>query len=225
MPGSMRLNILLFYTSFPAGLQFSGLQMIAQLRGTIIDLHGSVLTVDVGGVGYEVFASRALVESSEIGVATQVLIYTDVKEDSIRLFGFADSLEKQVFLLLLKVSGVGSKTALEIISGMDGRELLRAIGAADSHRLQSVRGIGKKTAERIILELRDRMAAVAEELQGEESGSGKRGAFLDAIQALRALGFSQGDAETAVRAAEQSGKLGESHSDPGAIVKEALRFV
>ena len=199
--------------------------MIAQLRGTIVDLNGSVLTVDVGGVGYEVFASRALVESSEIGSTSQILIFTDVREDCIRLFGFADSLEKQVFLLLLKVTGVGSKTALEIISGMDGRELLRAIGTADTHRLQSVRGIGKKTAERIVLELRDRMAAVAEELQEVEPGGVKRGALHDAVEALRALGFSQGDAETAVRAAEQSGKIAEHLSNPGAIVKEALRFV
>ncbi len=199
--------------------------MIAQLRGTIIDLHGSVLTIDVGGVGYEVLASRSLVEGSEVGSTAQILIFTDVREDSIRLFGFSDSLEKQVFLLLLKVSGVGSKTALEIISGMDSRELLRAIGSGDTQRLQAVRGIGKKTAERIVLELRDRMASVAEELQGGASADNKRGAFLDAIQALQALGFSHGDAETAVRAAEQSGKLAEAVSNPGAIVKEALRFV
>jgi len=200
--------------------------MISQLRGTVVELQGSLVTIEVGGVGYEVFGSRGLTSGLDIGKESRVLVYTDVKQDSIRLFGFADQVEKQLFLLLLKVTGVGSKTALEIISGIEGRELLRAIGKGETQRLQSIKGIGRKTAERIVLELRDKVAEMASEIQIEFGGAaGSRESIQDAVEALQALGFTRPDAEKAVQAAEANGSLGAHLSDPGAIVREALRFV
>lgn len=200
--------------------------MISQLRGTVIEMHSSTLTLDVAGVGYEVCASRGLIERLELGSTTQVVVYTDVKEDSIRLFGFADAVEKRIFMLLLRVTGIGSKTALDIVSAVDGRELLRAIGSADTGRLQAIRGVGKKTAERIVLELRDKVAELAGEFIGESGQApGMHDYFADAIAALQALGFSRGDAEKAVRAAGDNGALSSKVTDPGLIVKEALRFV
>lgn len=200
--------------------------MISQLRGTVVELQGNLVTIDVGGVGYEVLASRALSSALDSGREGRVLVYTDVKQDSIRLFGFADQVEKQLFMLLLRVTGVGSKTALEIVSGIEGRELLRAIGKGETQRLQGIKGIGKKTAERIVLELRDKVAEIASEIQVEFAGaSGNRASIQDAVEALQALGFTRPDAEKAVQAAEANGSLGDYLGDPGAIVREALRFV
>ena len=198
--------------------------MIARLKGVVGELHGTIVTLDVNGVGYEILASLALAQKLEVGAKADVTVYTDVKEDSIRLFGFSDALEKQVFLLLLKVSGVGTKTALDVISGLECRKLLRAIGEGDTAALQAVRGVGKKTAERIVLELRDKVAELAFGEHPSAKAGVKRESFQDAIEALQALGFTRNDAETAVRAVEQRGILPRS-ADPGAIVKEALRFV
>lgn len=222
LPLCNSLNILMFYGSRLVTVT----PMIGQLRGTVIEMQSGLLILDVGGVGYEICASRGLLGQVECGASTRVLVYTDVKEDSIRLFGFADAVEKQIFLLLLRVTGIGSKTALDIISAMDGRELLRAIGAGDTNRLKTIRGIGKKTAERIVLELRDKVAELAGECQvvGGD-GAESRESLADAIAALQALGFTRADAEKAVRAAGEQGALGAALLDPGAIVKEALRFV
>jgi Holliday junction DNA helicase RuvA len=200
--------------------------MIGQLRGTIVEIQSGIVTLDVSGVGYELSATRALLSQIELGSTLKVLVYTDVREDSIRLFGFSDAVEKQIFLLLLRVTGIGSKTALDIISAVDGRELLRAIGAGDTVRLQAIRGVGKKTAERIVLELRDKVT----ELAGDSLGSGRAEAgaqesMADAVAALQALGFTKADAERAVRAAGEQGALAAQVMDPGAIVREALRFV
>ncbi|NDC37612.1 MAG: Holliday junction branch migration protein RuvA [Proteobacteria bacterium] len=200
--------------------------MISQLRGTVTDIQGGMLTLDVGGVGYEICATRGLLSQLDSEVVTRVLVYTDVKQDSIRLFGFADPVEKQIFMLLLRVTGIGSRTALDIISAVDGRELMRAIGVGDTQRLQAIRGIGKKTAERIVLELRDKVADLAAELQGTVvAATGAPESLSDAIAALQALGFTKADAERAVRAASEQAGLAKGGTDPGVIVREALRFV
>src|SRR5262245_52116349 len=102
--------------------------MIGQLSGTVTQLFGQVVLLDVGGVGYEVHCSFACVQRLSVGATATIVVHTDVKEDSIRLYGFDDYLEKQVFLLLTKVTGVGAKSASEIVSHMDKLELLRAIG-------------------------------------------------------------------------------------------------
>ena len=199
--------------------------MISLLRGRVVELEGSTATLDVGGVGYQVFCTGSCRARLEEGIEAQVTIYTEVKEDAIRLYGFADRLEKQVFILLTLVKGVGAKTALDIISKVERLSLLRMIGAGDLTKLQAIKGIGKKTAERILVELKDKVGQFAVDQQGSslkvetETYEPKR----DAISALQALGFSRKDAERAVEQVDLSGFP--DNVEPGEVVREALRFV
>ncbi|MBN8551200.1 MAG: Holliday junction branch migration protein RuvA, partial [Deltaproteobacteria bacterium] len=126
--------------------------MFAKLKGIVDEVEASRVTLDVNGVGYELFCSGGCVSQLERGREAAIIVFTDVNENSIRLYGFADALEKQVFLLLTTVKGVGSRTAMEIVSCVDKVELLRAIAAQDLKRLQSIKGVGKKTSERIVVE-------------------------------------------------------------------------
>ena len=198
--------------------------MISSLHGIVEDMTLDVVTLSVNGVGYEVFCTRGLASSLETGEEYRLTVYTDVKEDSIRLYGFQDKLEKQVFLLLIKVSGVGARSAVEILSNMDKVELLRAIGSADTAKLQRVKGIGKKTSERIVVELKDKVAEFADQntAQRTESLHELPEALQDALAAMVALGFSKRDAERAIASVQSSGK---SAATSGDIVREALKFV
>lgn len=198
--------------------------MISSLRGTLEELTLGVATIVVNGVGYEVWCSRACETGLSLGNEAHVVTYTDVKEDSIRLYGFQDSTERQVFLLLLKVSGVGAKSAVEILSHIDKLELLRIIGAGDAGRLQQIKGIGRKTAERIIVELKDRVSEFAESgACVHEIGQAQMPeAMQDALAALMALGFAKRDAERAMVSAK--GAIRDKMT-PGEIVREALRFI
>lgn len=200
--------------------------MIASLRGTILSLSATTVLIDVQGVGYEVRGSRALLERLDVGSQGTVVVYTEVREDAIRLYGFADQLEKQVFMLLTCVKGIGPKSASELLSKVDKTELLRLIAAGDLAQLQAIRGVGKKTAERIVLELKEKVGEyVVESHRGEPVGdSGNAAAPIDeAIEALVALGFARRDAERAVRSVAQSVVQGAEGT--GAIVREALRHV
>ncbi|MCB0318764.1 MAG: Holliday junction branch migration protein RuvA [Bdellovibrionales bacterium] len=199
--------------------------MIALLIGIVEAKTPPVVIVNVQGVGYQVYCTRACCDSILQGEEVRLIINTEVREDSIRLFGFLDTLEKEVFLLLTKVKGVAAKSALEIISCIEKRELLRAIAREDISMLRSVKGVGKKTAERIIVELKDKVAEyvdIAKGLQIETtvvSGSVES----EAIQALQALGFNQREATHAVQKAVDSVNI--EDIDSGQMVKEALRFV
>ena len=177
--------------------------------------------IDVGGVGYEVLCSSALLAKMEIGRAVAVVVHTDVREDAIKLYGFADELERQVLRLLLKVSGIGAKTAAEIVSAVDKIDLLRIIGNGDLTQLQRIKGIGKKTAERIVLELRDRvLELVIDRPSATGISKGAQGANRDAIDALVTLGFARQIAESAVARVD-----GAKNLDAGEMVREALRHV
>ncbi len=197
--------------------------MIGQIRGTVAAISTGTVLIDVGGVGYELHCSDACLANLEEGAQASLVVFTEVREDLIRLHGFVDNLEKQVFLMLTKVNGVGARTASDVLSQIDRRELLRAIGAGDVTRLQSLRGIGKKTAERLVVELRDSVGSLAG-AAGAPLASRVEREFSapvdDAVQALVALGFSRRDAERAVSQVNLSTSL-----DSGAIVKEALKFV
>ena len=205
--------------------------MIAKLTGKISEIFNSTVTIDVNGVGYEVFCSQECIQSLQIDHNAVITIYTDVKEDSISLYGFKDSQEKQVFLLLRKVKGVGARTGSQIISRVNKLELLRIIGSSDLTKLQSIKGIGKKLAERIIVELRDQVA----EFVNEQVSSSVlfdpaiNEPYNDALSALQALGFSRKDAENAINQVKASGVIGVGKSskdnDSGNIVREALKYV
>lgn len=198
--------------------------MIAQLKGQVLNISGRNVVLDVSGVGYEVFCSSLCLERLVIGSEASIIIYTDVKEDSIRLFGFNDQLEKQVFSLITRVRGLGAKTASDILSRIEKKELLRAIGLADIAKLQSIKGIGKKIAERLVVELKDKVLEFVEEsnsrLNLETIVSEP---FADAVQALLALGFPRKDAERAVKEVELQNGTGKIESAD--IVRNALRFV
>lgn len=200
--------------------------MIASLRGKVIDIEGSNATVEVHGVGYQVFCTRSCMASFDVGSDVFLIVFTEVKEDLIRLYGFADKLEKQVFLLLTLVKGIGPKSALDVLSRLDAKTLLKLIGAGDITGLQNVKGVGKKTAERVIVELKEKVASFALEQHGLAAeitvSRTNEGPFDDALMALQALGFTKKDAEKALTDVQ---KTGVPHVDSGVIVREALRFI
>ncbi len=198
--------------------------MIAFLTGTVLAIRGTEVTLDVQGVGYQVFCSRGAVESLVLSEKAALVIYTDVNENAIRLYGFADELEKQVFLLLVhRVKGVGTRTALGIVSSVGKRELLKIIGAGDLARLQTIRGIGKKTAERIVVELREKVGEYI--VEAHETGLPVERIVVapeeDGVQALLVLGFPRPDATRAIAAARAE----QPNADTGELVRRALQHI
>ena len=132
--------------------------MIAQLTGALALKSPEQLIVDVNGVGYLVSVSlNAFYKLPEAGERVQLLIHTHVREDALQLYGFLDRAEKELFLLLTSVSGIGPRLAMNILSGTPTRDLLDALDASDLARLVAIPGVGKKTAERLVVELRDKI--------------------------------------------------------------------
>lgn len=199
--------------------------MIASLSGTVLDISGNIVVLDVGGVGYEVICSSGCLKAARAGSELKIITHTDVKEDHIRLYGFEDQLEKRVFGLLVRVKGLGAKSASELLSKIDKRELLRVIGDGDLDRLLAIKGIGRKTAERILVELRDKVMEHAAEMHAAGPAIEKQSKepFREAVEALRALGFGEREAERAVQLAGE--QLTGERPDSSEVVKQALRFV
>jgi Holliday junction DNA helicase RuvA len=168
--------------------------MIARLRGKPVASTPEGLVLDVGGVGYLVHATPTAIRKGDAGDEITVETYLHVREDALQLYGFADRSERELFVQLLAVSGVGPKVALAIVSGSPVAELRRAIVRGDSARFQAIPGIGKKTAERIVLELKERLGdpglAPAPEAEGEQ--------HVVARDALVELGWTLLDAERAL---------------------------
>lgn len=168
--------------------------MIARLRGSPVASTPEGLVLDVGGVGYLVAATPGVLRKAEGAGETVVETYLHVREDALQLYGFADRAERELFVQLLTVNGVGPKVALAIVSGSPAEDLRRAIVRGDYARFQAIPGIGKKTAERIVLELREKLAADAVLPQPVDGGD----AHVVARQALVELGYSLLDAERAL---------------------------
>ena len=165
--------------------------MIGRLSGTILEKHPPLVLVDVQGVAYEVDVPMStFYQLPATGGKVTLHTHLVVREDAHLLFGFATDGERQAFRQLLKISGVGARTALAVLSGMTVEELHHAIAGQDSARLVKVPGIGRKTAERLLLELRDKLDSVASRATPGSSGS-VRG---DALNALIALGYSEKEA-------------------------------
>ncbi|MCH8325648.1 MAG: Holliday junction branch migration protein RuvA [Bacteroidetes bacterium] len=169
--------------------------MIGYLTGKIISLKPTHLILDVNGVGYSVHISLTTFEEITSKEIVSLFIYTNVKEDSIKLYGFFTEPEKQMFDLLISVSGVGPKIALSILSGIRVDDLRFALQSGDISRIVSVPGIGKKTAERLTLELRNKVADIVE-LEGSTPASSIR---TEAVSALSTLGYNFKQAEESVR--------------------------
>jgi holliday junction DNA helicase RuvA len=168
--------------------------MIARLRGKPVGTTPEGLVLDVGGVGYLVAATPSVLRSAEGREEIVVETYLHVREDTMQLYGFADRAERELFVLLLTVNGIGPKVALAIVSGSHADELRLAIVREDVARFQVIPGIGKKTAERIVLELKEKIGAGVPGLTPSSSGD----AHIVARDALVELGYTLVDAERAL---------------------------
>ena len=172
--------------------------MIAHLRGSLIDTHPNRIIVDVGGVGYDVSVPLStFYVLGEAGATVALRIHTHVREDALSLFGFATRLEQELFERLIGVSGIGPKVGLAVLSGIEPPDLIRAIERGDLARLTAIPGVGKKTAERIVLELKDRLPrTAAATLPGEPAPANAM--RDDLLSALINLGYHRPLAEKAV---------------------------
>jgi holliday junction DNA helicase RuvA len=193
--------------------------MIAQLRGTLGDKRPNQVLVDVGGVGYLVHIPLSTFYAlGDLHSNVTLLIHTQVREDAISLYGFLSSREKHLFELLISASGVGPALALKILSGMSVDDLVPAVRAGDLARLTRIPGVGRKTAERIVVELRDKLAAM-EAPEGARQPVAATGVAGDVVSALLNLGYEQRAAEQAV---ERAGKNGAGDSFE-ALLRAALQ--
>ena len=175
--------------------------MIATLHGVLTEKNPSRLVVDISGVGYEVSVPLSTFYAvGELGVEVDLRIHTHVREDALSLFGFATQLEIDLFRRLVAISGVGPRLALAVLSGLEPPDLLRAIRDSDIVRLQGIPGVGKKTAERISLELKDKLPSnVLPEGETKDFENGTEQVRGDVMSALLNLGYHRPLAERAVK--------------------------
>jgi holliday junction DNA helicase RuvA len=183
--------------------------MIGRLTGRLIEKAPPTVVVEAGGVGYEVDVPMStFYQLPATGQEVKLFTHLTIREDAHLLFGFATEAERQVFRQLLRITGIGARTALSLLSGMSVDELYAAVSQQDSARLTRVPGIGKKTAERLLLELKDKLALAP----GTGSSPSAAGSGSDALNALLALGYSDKEARAALA------KL-----DVGLPVQDAIR--
>ncbi len=188
--------------------------MIGRLRGQLVEKHPPALVIDVGGVGYELEAPMStFYQLPEVGAEVTLITHFVVREDAQLLYGFADKSERQLFRTLIRVNGVGPKLALAILSGMEADMFARCVNEQETTMLTRIPGVGKKTAERLIVEMKDRLnewqpalAAMEQAAQGKSvSTVTKHDPVQDAVSALIALGYRPQDASKAISAVEAEG--------------------
>ena len=189
--------------------------MIAHLSGTIIELTEKYAVIDVRGVGYKVYCSTDTLAGLREDSPAELFTYLVVREDALDLYGFGNSEEKNFFELLISVSGIGPKSALGILSATSVDTLKKAIGTGDTSYLTKVSGIGRKTAEKVVLELRDKLRAHVDmkenprELRSES----------DVVEALKSLGYSQNEARDVLK------EVPAEIVGTNARIKEALKLL
>jgi len=190
--------------------------MIGRLRGRVLDKAPNRVTLDVGGVGYDVHVPLSTwYEVGEPGAELALRIHTHVREDAIQLFGFLTALEHEVFERLIAISGIGPKLAIAVLSGIEPRDLVAAVQQGDAARLTRVPGVGRKTAERIVLELKDRLAGLSTPEGAGAPAAPPSSLRDDLVSALLNLGYHRPPAENAVDGVLAAGE------EPG--FEEALR--
>ena len=198
--------------------------MIAALRGMVTEKSLNEAILDVNGVGYRVaFSLLTLARLPEEGQTVQVRIRTVVREDALELYGFMTRSEEELFLLLTSVSHVGPKLALNVLSGLEMKDLAEAIAKGDVARLTKIRGVGKKTAERLVLELKEKVKTIVAGVRTEAALPGDAaasGAQADLVSALLNLGYKQAQAEKAADGAAE--RLG-TEAPFEALFREALK--
>jgi Holliday junction DNA helicase RuvA len=184
--------------------------VIAQLRGILLEKHPNQAIVEAGGVGYDVTIPVSTYSSlPDPGAEVRLRIHTHVREDALLLFGFLSQDEKAIFEKLLLVTGVGPKLAVTVLSGLAAKDLISCIRRGEVERLVRIPGIGKKTAERIVLELRDKMPAPTEGEEQPVAPQALSPVDQDVLSALLNLGCARPAAEAAVRKAKASGVPGD----------------
>lgn len=198
--------------------------MIAHLRGVLLEKHPNAVIVDVEGVGYEVAIPVSAFSSlPEKGQPVQLHIHTHVREDILALFGFLSAADKALFEKLITVSGIGPKLAITALSGLTGADLVAAIRSASIEQLVRIPGVGKKTAERMVLELRDKLDLLGAPARAEAAAP--KSSFSqteeDVISALMNFGASRASAEAAVTKARSATET--NHFDP--LFRRALKLV
>ena len=185
--------------------------MIAYLSGKLLEKQANSVIVDVGGIGYEVsIPLSTFYVLGEVGSDVQLRIYTHVREDALQLFGFQTERERLLYLKLISVQGIGAKSGISMLSGMSADELIVAIRTDNLARLTSIPGVGKKTAERIVIELRDKLneissGAVQDNVTAAQTSVPADAVYDDALSALTNLGYQRNAAEKALKQAVQEG--------------------
>ncbi|MFN2493466.1 MAG: Holliday junction branch migration protein RuvA [Pyrinomonadaceae bacterium] len=189
--------------------------MIAHLSGTLLSKQATSAIVDVNGVGYEItIPVSTFYDLEEPGSNVQLRIYTHVREDALQLYGFKTARERELFLRLISVSGIGPKLGITLLSGMSADEMIASIRTNNLARLTLIPGVGRKTAERLVMELRDKVASLSsaelEEALGAKTSAGvpvptEDAMRSDVLSALLNLGYQRNSAEKAVTAAVDEG--------------------
>jgi len=185
--------------------------MIAFLTGKLLEKSANSVIVDVGGVGYEVaIPLSTFYEIGEVGEIVELRVHTNVREDAIQLFGFKTQREKELYLKLISVQGVGAKSGITMLSGMSADEIVSALRTENLAKLTSIPGVGRKTAERLVIELRDKVGEMATGASGGSSmsastGVGPESVYDDALSALVNLGYQKNAAEKALQHVRHDG--------------------
>lgn len=192
--------------------------MFSYIRGKLTEANNNQVTVETGGIGYAIIVSdNTSFKLPPIGFETTLYLYLQVREDEVGLYGFINREEKEMFLKLIQITGIGPKAAIGILSGMSPDKLAIAIVTADVKAISRIKGVGKKTAERMVLELKEKLAAEDIEFYGSSDEPG--GLMQDAINALRTLGLTQAEA---VKAVEPAMKEASTLED---VIRNALRRI
>ncbi len=179
--------------------------MIAHLRGIVLEKHPNAAVIDVGGVGYAVTIPVSTFSNlPDAGAEASLHVHTHVREDALALFGFLTTAEREIFERLISVNGVGPRLAVTVLSGLPTEELLTAIRSGDVKTLVRIPGVGRKTGERIILELREKLGAL-EDAETSATGTPTSGLEDDVISAMVNLGCSADAAGVAVKKAREEG--------------------
>lgn len=190
--------------------------MISYLKGRILTITSETAIIEVNGVGYEAYLSGGAFRKIAVGEIAEIYTHLQVKEDGITLFGFASPQEKELFLKLITVSGVGPKMGISILASMSADDFAEAVATADVKRLSAVKGLGKKTAEKIVLELHGKISAAEVMSQSAdpfekavENASGAQAKLSvleeEAVSALMGLGFTRSESAQAVKRAKEQG--------------------
>ena len=174
--------------------------MIAQIRGQLVEKRPGVAIVETQGIGYQVFVSLStFYDLPEATQGVRLHTYTHVREDLLQLFGFSTFLEKEIFQILIGVSGIGPKLALNILSGIAPAELIASLQSEDVARLTQIPGVGRKTAERLVFDLKEKIGKIAGRGETPKEEKGKKGQVVDdVVSALVNLGYRKNQAESVV---------------------------